>query len=781
MSPDYSRRELLKQSTLGTLAALAPAVNVPAHSSFQEAGVPVQLRPRAIDVSGFHAYPDRHSLRAGERLQLHVSSTIPYRLQICRLGPAIDDRSQDEVCHRFPDRPAVAQPIHPGSCVVIERGLPADFLQSEFAVELWLRPFLTAESQTILSQDSTLGPFGLSLTATKEVQVRLGAEFLLQTPALPTLKWSHVVLNCTAAHLEIWLDSQRLKTVDWQPEARLQEVPLVFGAAATDSELEQLLDADLAMPVVYRRALSPTEVATRFGDKGLHPPEFANDQLYGCWLLDEEQGDIVKDWSSQQRTGRILNQGTWMIGGPSFDGKNVVRYGDRYDPAKDSLRGHALRLASDDLYDCGWALTHEFVIPTGSRPGLYCARADFEHAGQPQVCFVTFLVRKPADAEQASLLVLCSSNTWTAYNSTPFMKNLEANQKWFASTAGGVNVDPRAPAYSCYLNHRGGQPAYQFGLRMPWPVAGPDVWYSGPEMGYSHLMRGERFTHVWLDENGFDYDLILDLDLHRDPELLDGYKSVLLNGHSEYWSSESYRGLDSYLRQGGTAIVFSGNTMFWRVSFNAACTIMECRKLDNRIGGMTHASVGELYHSQDSKRGSLMRECGMAAWQNLGLECDGWGGITPPEFGVYHTEAADHFLFHGPEPVGLKPGETFGHAPDGGVPKAIGHEWDVRLSRLKSYTKNVPADFTWPEEPGGMVTLARGVRAQTHVLDYFTEPVTAPDGTVAEMIYWERPQGGKVFHGGAIAVGWALSADPKLQKLVRNVLHHFEVPRRAPS
>jgi hypothetical protein len=46
------------------------------------------------------------------------------------------------------------------------------------------------------------------------------------------------------------------------------------------------------------------------------------------------------------------------------------------------------------------------------------------------------------------------------------------------------------------------------------------------------------------------------------------------------------------------------------------------------------------------------------------------------------------------------------------------------------------------------------------------------------MIYWERPQGGRVFHGGAIAVGWALSADPKLQKLVRNVLHHFKVPRR---
>jgi hypothetical protein len=44
------------------------------------------------------------------------------------------------------------------------------------------------------------------------------------------------------------------------------------------------------------------------------------------------------------------------------------------------------------------------------------------------------------------------------------------------------------------------------------------------------------------------------------------------------------------------------------------------------------------------------------------------------------------------------------------------------------------------------------------------------------MIYWERPQGGRVFHTGAIGSGWALSADPKFQTLIRNVLHHFGVP-----
>ena len=46
------------------------------------------------------------------------------------------------------------------------------------------------------------------------------------------------------------------------------------------------------------------------------------------------------------------------------------------------------------------------------------------------------------------------------------------------------------------------------------------------------------------------------------------------------------------------------------------------------------------------------------------------------------------------------------------------------------------------------------------------------------MIYWERPQGGRVFHAGAIAAGWVLSVDPKMQALVRNVLHHFGVTKK---
>jgi hypothetical protein len=48
------------------------------------------------------------------------------------------------------------------------------------------------------------------------------------------------------------------------------------------------------------------------------------------------------------------------------------------------------------------------------------------------------------------------------------------------------------------------------------------------------------------------------------------------------------------------------------------------------------------------------------------------------------------------------------------------------------------------------------------------------------MIYWECPDGGRVFNAGAIGSGWALHADPRWAAVVRNVLHHFGVTRTQP-
>lgn len=173
-----------------------------------------------------------------------------------------------------------------------------------------------------------------------------------------------------------------------------------------------------------------------------------------------------------------------------------------------------------------------------------------------------------------------------------------------------------------------------------------------------------------------------------------------------------------------------------------------------------------------------MRYCGFPAWKVLGLECIGWWGLEKENFGVYEASQTDHFLFNHPHTVGLKDGETFGHAPNGGSPRVGGHESDVRLPRIQQITNHIPEGASFPEEPAGITTLAQVVKKGRRGINYFGRWEPLEHGVIAEMTYWKRPNGGQVFHGGCIAGGWALSADLKFQTLIQNVLHHFGVPNR---
>jgi hypothetical protein len=60
--------------------------------------------------------------------------------------------------------------------------------------------------------------------------------------------------------------------------------------------------------------------------------------------------------------------------------------------------------------------------------------------------------------------------------------------------------------------------------------------------------------------------------------------------------------------------------------------------------------------------------------------------------------------------------------------------------------------------------------------DYFLDNVAEVD-PVAELIYWQRPDGGRVFNGGAIGNGVALYyKDPVFTGLMKNVLANFLGP-----
>ncbi|WP_261803627.1 LamG domain-containing protein [Variovorax sp. PAMC26660] len=748
---------------------------------------------RSLHVPGVHGYTDRKSVAAGEVVRFHVSSDVPYTLSVCQLGPDVEERSADTVLHAFaPSAPRV-QPIHPGSYVRVERGL--DQPLRSVTLECWVQPWSVGTRQSVMGQYDLPGAcgYGLFIDEAGRAVFYLGdggafrADGELAGGALVPRRWHHIVATWDGRATVLWLDGVVVARGTWTGPLQPGCAPLRLGSSGVDGLADAFLEGDLVMPAIYAHALQAGEVRERFADRGLHTARGRG--VLACWPLREERGDVVADASGHQRTGRIVNHGTWMIVGPAFEPHRVDEFSDNgYDPLADPTRGHGLRLASDDLYDCRWPESHAFRIPASAKSGVYVGRVRFMLDGQAADYDISFIVRRAAHQAPAPVLVLCATNSWLAYASTPFARNGVADPVWPRRSAGLENSHPDAPAYSSYTYHRGGQPTYQVGLRMPWPNASPNALYDPADAGFCQWTRLERRLHVWLDQAGYAFDVVSDLDLHRDPGLLKAYKTVVINGHSEYWSLPACDGLDHYLSGGGTAIVLSGNTMYLRVSYNEDGTVMEQRKVlgPNDKDSEEAAKVrppagpfGEQYHSQDWARGGQFRQAGRSCAELIGLESAGWAFADGDDFGVYHATLPRHFLFSQPHALNLREGSTFGHAPGGGLPRAIGHEWDLSVATLRRMTHALPSGQCLPEAQRGIEVIAQGRRPKPGrldaYLDYFSNVTESLDGLSAEMIYWERPQGGRVFNAGAVGASWVLGVDPCFEGVLRNVLHHFGV------
>ena len=774
-----SRRSFLRQAAVGAATPWisgsipAPRISAP------------RMPPHAqVQVPGVHAYADHESVRPGDTIHFYLSNEFPCQSSICRLGREIDSMERDELVHQFQASAPAPQPIHPGSYVALRAKIGRS--PRALSLECWVRPWSLERLQGLITQEDKesdegfalgLGPGGYvgfflgNGDGPDEVEIHRSPKATVQVG-----QWSHLVAIWTGEEKQIWVNGVLRGIWSFAGPFRPGNHPFRLGAMGQKGRALRFLDGDLAMAVVYLDSLSPEFVRQRYSARGATTP--SGNRIWACWDFHEESGSKLADISGNERHGRIINEATWMIGGPSFTAA-VDRF-QAYHPADDPQRGHGLRLASDDLYDCGWPVTHQWTVPSGAKSGVYTARFRYIRNGEECFYHVPFVVRRPR-SQKTKLLVLCSTNTWRAYNAAPF-------GQWPTALAADIgtnglpNPDPALPASSLYRGHRAGQGAYRVGRRMPWPAGSPYAEY-GASAGYSHLLRAERFLQVWLEELGYDYDLATDLDLHFDPKILESAKCVVINGHSEYWSIESRNTVDRFLRQGGNLAVLSGNSIFWRITNSPDGRFMECRKVDAPGFQATPAFRGECWHSDDGLRGGLLRDCGHPGWAITGLETLGWNDThRSANFGPYQTTAQDHFLFHVPHKTDLQHGETFGFKPGSTLSLANGHEIDIRLSALKSMQSAPnPLGGVIPEDPTGITVLAEGIipwPAGGSAFDFFFREIHPSKPQGAEMIYWERPEGGRVYNAGSIGAGWAIYHDPKFQALFRNVLHHFGIEAR---
>ncbi len=237
----------------------------------------------------------------------------------------------------------------------------------------------------------------------------------------------------------------------------------------------------------------------------------------------------------------------------------------------------------------------------------------------------------------------------------------------------------------------------------------------------THLAGSETHLLEWFEKKSIRYDMYADVDLHENGSLLSQYKVIILQTHPEYHSKKMYRALENFVRDKGNLMYLGANGLYAKVVYDPMLKILETRA----FGGT---------HHYDKTTGGLWRNLNEPESALLGVQYDRRGYKT---FHPYSVKNENHWIFSN---TNLKYGDTFGGSC--GRNGASGHETD----KITNYS------------PSNLVHLAKG---------------TNPDNGGADMIYYELPNGGKVFSVGSITYTSCINSDPTISIITENVINEF--------
>ncbi len=418
----------------------------------------------------------------------------------------------------------------------------------------------------------------------------------------------------------------------------------------------------------------------------------------------------------------------------------------------------------DALIDCEWEPTVTWTPPEDIRSGVYALRL---RAGGAED-HVPVIIR-PA-APRARIAILMSTFTYLAYANEHLAFEAHTAQAITAHTPVLVPEDIEFKkleefGLSTYDHHSDGAGVCYSSWRRP--IINMRPKYRMPGMTFPWALPADLSLIWWMDQSGYDYELLSDHDLHREGvEALRPYKAVINCTHPEYYSEEMMDATEDYLTGGGRLLYIGGNGYYWVTSLcdgDPAC--IEVRKLD--VGSRAwQAEAGEGYLASTGERSGLWRSRGRAPQKivGLGFTTEGMDESQPFERmpDSFHKRAA--WIFEGI-------GETeligdFGLAQGG----AAGIELDryelalgtpphtLLVAASHGHSDNYPLvseeiTYAFPGRGGTQDPQVRG-----------------------DMIYFTTPNNGAVFAAGSIAWSQALpchGGDNSVGQIMRNVLDAF--------
>ena len=713
-------------------------------------------------------YSDRISAPPGEAIAFKVSSEdgASYEAAIVRLvngdtnpaGPGYREVEIPGAHWRLPGR---AQPVRPGSCVIIPS---ADRLQSlaSFSLDLLIWPTTPAKAdQTLASlwEPSRRAGFVVSLHGADGLVMQLvdgaGALFRLELGA-PVLErhWYRIHASFDAA-----TGRAELKQTALAEQAGIAD----HGAAARTVKIATL--GRPAAPLV----LAARPAADGAGYEAFYNGKIEAPRLYGAvggpigaWDFSiGVGGSDVEDISGAGLHGQTWQGPTRAMTGHDWNGEEF-RW--RHAPA----RYGAIHFHDDDLLDAGWETDFSWPVPPDLPSGLHAARL----RGAADEDYIPFVVRPAAGAPCAKLLFIVPTASYQAY----------ANEHLALDAALAELVHDHLPALgpndihlaahrelggSLYDRHSDGSGIVHSSRLRPILNMRPKYqsWLGGTGSGLWQL-NADTHLLAWLEQLEIPFDCITDEDLDaRGVEALAPYACVMTGTHAEYWSTAMRDGLDGYRDAGGRIMHMGGNGLYWRIAYDPNGTgAIEVRRCEVGNGWIT--APGEAYQAFDGEYGGLWRRVGRPPQQSVGV---GFVGQGFDKSSYYRRTPGSHdpraaFIFAGvdDEIIG-----DFGLIGGGAA--------GIELDRTDPALGTPPHTLILARSEGHTATYLPTV--EELLINYVDQSQVSP--VYGEVVFFETASGGAVFSTGSIAWAGSLSHegyDNNVSRITANVLRRFLDP-----
>jgi N,N-dimethylformamidase len=716
-------------------------------------------------------YANTWSAQPGQTVTFMVSSEpATYTAELVRLihgdqNPAGPGFKAEPVKSSFAGEYSGAiQPLLPGSYVrVADPG--ALSLPGDFTLQMWIRPTMVdKEVQTLVSCRGEAGSgYALRLEGGR-LTLELGDQRVSSAGSVLSDVWSFVVATYdrTTGRVELRVDQRSGVIVEplivasgtIAPSTPAGDGELLIGAELADPGAPaptHFYNGKIEAPRIYDRVLTPAEVDAL--SDGRDAPTLGD--AVAAWDFSAGISTwTVTDVSRNDHHGAAVNQPMRAATGRSWDGSVM-------DWTQAPWQYGAIHFHDDDLSDAGWEPSFRWTIPDALPSGVYAARVS---AGDDED-FIPIIVVPHLGRPAADMVLVLPTFSYLAYANEQMAND--------GTLAGVLDEYPRASqdAYivanglrGCYDRHTDGSSVcYSSWLR---PIVNMRPTYHMPWLddgrGSPHQFPADLHLVDWLVTMGYRFDIITDLELHRDGVArLRDYRVALTGTHAEYSSTQMIDAYQGYLNGGGRLMYLSGNGMWWVAAPDPTSTGIEVRRRGSPIWNWP-AAPGEAFLSSTGEPAGTWSARGRdpQRWLGIGMNSEGATRGRPYQRrpGSFDPRAA--FVFEG-----IGDDELIGDFP------CLVSSWGAAGFEIDY------ADARWgtPEHTLVLATAEGFEGFEITGAVMVGGPSQFPE-VRADMVLLEYPNGGAVFGTGSISWCACLSYngyDNNVSRLNRNVLDAF--------